>query len=565
MAPPVASSSYRWNQENYSSLRRLIDIWFFVLKFLFYRWLDTKAWSYREGFTDQNRTQRRIKRAVWIRDTILELGPTFIKVGQLFSTRADLFPREYVEELSKLQDEVPAFPYAQAVKTIEAELGKPIHELFVYFEPIPIAAASLGQVHRAELPSGEKVVIKVQRPGLLKLFEIDLKILRDVAGYLQNHPSYGKGREWLPIYDECCKILYQEIDYLNEGRNADTFRRNFRDNPDIHVPKVFWRYSSPRVLTLEYAPGIKISNYEALEAAGLDRKALARIGASSYLQQLLEDGFFHADPHPGNLAVRHDGVVIFYDFGMMGQIKPDTKNKLMDTFLGVAQRDVDKVIDSLTELGAIKPNADRVPIRRSVSFMLNNFTERPFEDVSNVSFAHLADDIYEMAYDQPFRFPATFTFVLRALSTLEGLGKGLDPSFNFMEVAQPFAIQMANETTNHISSPRALLSQLGQQAQQVSNLAVNLPRRIEQTLDRLDNGDLKVRVKATESDRLLRRLNAAVVGLVYAVLAGAALISTVVLYASHYRIESALGLVLTGVFALALGRILLKLQRADSL
>lgn len=557
MAPPAAKASYRWSRDNYSSLGRVIDIWSFVLAFLFYRWLDKQSWSYSKGMSEQNQVARRQQRAVWIRETLLELGPTFIKVGQLFSTRADLFPREYVEELSKLQDAVPAFGYPKVLKIIESEFGKPLNDIFSYFEPMPIAAASLGQVHRADLFSGEKVVVKVQRPGLVKLFEIDLKILRDVATYLQNHPDYGKSRDWLPIYDECCRILYLEIDYLNEGRNADTFRRNFRNNPQIHVPKVYWRYSSPKILTLEYSPGIKISNYKALEDAGLDRKAVARIGASSYLQQLLEDGFFHADPHPGNLAVREDGVVIFYDFGMMGEIKPETKSKLMETFLGLAQKDADKVIDSLTELGAIKPNADRIPIRRSVTFLLNNFTEHPFEDNSNISFAHLTDDIYEMAYDQPFRFPATFTFVLRALSTLEGLGKGLDPSFNFIEIAQPFATQMINESANTFASPSGLLNQLGQQAAQ----AANLPRRVEQALDRLDNGDLRVRVKSAETDRLVRRLNMTVLGLIYAVLAGAALISTVVLYSSTYLIESAVGLLLTGVLTLALGRVLLKLQR----
>jgi len=557
VAPPAAKASYRWSRDNYSSFGRVIDIWSFVLAFLFYRWLDKQAWSYSKGMSEQNQVARRQQRAIWIRETMLELGPTFIKVGQLFSTRADLFPREYVEELSKLQDAVPAFGYPKVVKIIESEFGKPLNDIFSYFEPMPIAAASLGQVHRADLFTGEKVVVKVQRPGLVKLFEIDLKILRDVATYLQNHPDYGKSRDWLPIYDECCRILYLEIDYLNEGRNADTFRRNFRNNPQIHVPKVYWRYSSPKILTLEYSPGIKISNYQALEEAGLDRKAVARIGASSYLQQLLEDGFFHADPHPGNLAVREDGVVIFYDFGMMGEIKPETKSKLMETFLGLAQKDADKVIDSLTELGAIKPNADRTPIRRSVAFLLNNFTERPFEDNSNISFAHLTEDIYEMAYDQPFRFPATFTFVLRALSTLEGLGKGLDPSFNFMEIAQPFATQMINESANTFASPSGLLNQLGQQAAQ----AANLPRRVEQALDRLDNGDLRVRVKSPETDRLVRRLNMTVLGLIYAVLAGAALISTVVLYSSTHLIESAVGLLLTGVLTLALSRVLLKLQR----
>ncbi|AGY57712.1 ubiquinone biosynthesis protein UbiB [Gloeobacter kilaueensis JS1] len=562
-APPaVPARAYRWNRANYSRTRRVIDIWGFFLLILFYRWWDSKKWTYRGDDSEEHRSRRQRKRAIWTRETMLELGPTFIKVGQLFSTRADLFPKEYIEELSRLQDEVPAFAYEQVVQTIESEFGRRLPEIFQFFDPTPMAAASLGQVHRAQLHTGEEVVVKVQRPGLEQLFNVDLGILRGIAQYLQNHPRYGRGgREWVPIYDECARILMQEIDYLNEGRNADTFRRNFQGDPEICVPRVYWRYASPKVLTLEYLPGIKISNYEALEAAGLDRKLLARIGARSYLQQLLNDGFFHADPHPGNIAVRHDGALIFYDFGMMGRIQPGTKERLMDTFLGVAQSDADKVIDSLIELGAIKKNADRVPIRRSIAFLIENFFNKPYGDQS-FDFGSLSEDIYEMAYEQPFRFPATFTFVLRAVSTLEGLGKGLDPNFNFMDVAQPFADQLM--TTNGEFGMRELLNQLGQQVGQVGAMTVNLPRRIEQTLERADRGELRVRVKSIESERLLRRLNAAAIGGIYSVLLGAMLICSVILYTSEHILEAIAAFGLCGLLSFALGRVLLRLQRVDA-
>jgi predicted unusual protein kinase regulating ubiquinone biosynthesis (AarF/ABC1/UbiB family) len=308
-----AEPTYRWSQENYSQLARTVDIWRTVLLFLWYNWLDGKNWSYPEGKTEEVLKKRKRKRAIWLRESLLQLGPTFIKVGQLFSTRADLFPAEYVEELSKLQDRVPAFGYEKVGKIIEADLGKPIATMFRHFDPVPIAAASLGQVHKAQLHSGEEIVVKVQRPGLMKLFAIDLTILQQIATYYQNHPRYGKGRDWLGIYGECKRILYQEADYLNEGRNADLFRRNFRHDPRIAVPRIYWRFTSKRVLSLEYMPGIKVSNYEALEAAGIDRKSLAVVGAESYLQQLLNHGFFHADPHPGNLAVTSSGGLIFYD------------------------------------------------------------------------------------------------------------------------------------------------------------------------------------------------------------------------------------------------------------
>lgn len=551
--------SYRWNRENYSQKRRYIDIWSFVLRLLLNQWLYTKEWSYRGGMTDAKRAEWRRKEAVWIRETLLELGPTFIKVGQLFSTRADIFPTEYVEELSKLQDKVPAFSYEQSQSIIEQDFGKPIHQLYRSFDPIPLAAASLGQVHRAQLHSGEEVVVKVQRPGLQKLFRIDLEILKGIARYFQRHPKWGKGRDWMGIYAECCKILYEEIEYLNEGRNADTFRRNFRNESWVRVPRVFWRYASPRVLTLEYMPGIKISHYEALEAAGLDRKELAKLGAKAYLQQILDSGFFHADPHPGNLAVSAEGSLIFYDFGMMGQIQAVTREKLMGVFFGVAQKDGDRVVNALVELGALAPADDMGPVRRSVQFMLDNFMDKPFE---NQSVSAISDDLYEIAYGQPFRFPATFTFVMRAFSTLEGVGKGLDPDFNFMEVAKPFAMQLMTDG-NPTSDVNGILGEISRQAVQVGNSALGLPRRIEDTLDKLERGDVRVRVRSIETDRILRRLSGVNMGTNYTLLVCAFTLSaTILLVYGWVWVAAAVAVAACGA-AFALIRLMIRLDRSE--
>ena len=496
----ASGKSYRWNRRNYSRNRRRVDIWLFVFSFLFKNWRNNRKWTYQGGFTPEKQAIRRRKQAIWIRENFLELGPTFIKLGQLFSTRADLFPIEYVEELSKLQDRVPAFSYEQIEEIIESEFSKPITKLFASFDPIPLAAASLGQVHRARLHSGEDVVVKVQRPGLKQLFTIDLAILRQIARYFQNHPKWGKNRDWMGIYDECCRILWEETDYLREGRNADTFRRNFRDEEWVCVPRVYWKYASPKVLTLEYMPGIKISHYEALEAAGLDRKILARLGAKAYLQQILNGGFFHADPHPGNIAVNTDGALIFYDFGMMGQIENNIREGLIDTLMGISQKNGEMVVKSLINLGALVPTGDMTSVRRSIQYMLDNFMDKPFEEQSIDA---ISEDLYEIAYGQPFRFPATFTFVMRAFSTLEGVGKGLDPEFNFMEVAQPYAMQLM---TNNGPNGSTIFDELGRQAAQVGTTALGLPRRIEDTIDKLDRGDLRVRVRSIESERTITQL-----------------------------------------------------------
>ncbi|OKH41055.1 hypothetical protein NIES2119_01270 [[Phormidium ambiguum] IAM M-71] len=559
MGKPYKDKAYRWNRENYSRQRRFLDIWGFVLTLMFELWLDSKPWSYPGGMTEDKKAVRRKKQAVWIRDTFLDLGPTFIKVGQLFSTRADLFPSEYVEELSKLQDKVPAFSYEQVEAIIEQDLGKKVPELYRSFDPIPLAAASLGQVHKAQLHSGEEVVVKVQRPGLVKLFTIDLEILKGITRYFQNHPNWGRGRDWLGIYEECCRILWLEIDYLNEGRNADTFRRNFRNADWVKVPRVYWRYTSPRVVTLEYLPGIKISHYEAIETAGLDRKTLAQLGAKAYLEQLLSYGFFHADPHPGNIAVSPEGALIFYDFGMMGKIETNVREQLMETLFGIAGKDGDRVMNSLVKLGALSPTDDMGPVRRSIQYMLDNFMDKPFETQSVNA---IADDLYEIAYDQPFRFPATFTFVMRAFSTLEGVGKGLDPEFNFMEVAQPFTMQLMSEG-NGFDPANSLLGELGRQAAQVSSTALGLPRRIEDTLEKLERGDIRVRVRSTETDRILRRINGTQMGTTYGLIISAFTLSATILFV-HDKVGLAIvAALIAAIVSIALIRLLRRLDRYE--
>ncbi|MEM6613109.1 MAG: AarF/ABC1/UbiB kinase family protein [Cyanobacteria bacterium P01_C01_bin.72] len=555
---PISGKSYRWNRPKYSRNRRRLDIWVFAFSFLFRNWRNGRKWTYMGGFTPEKQTARRRAQAIWIRENFLNLGPTFIKLGQLFSTRADLFPLEYVEELSKLQDRVPAFDYEQVKETIETDFAKPVDRLFASFDPIPLAAASLGQVHRAKLFNGEDIVVKVQRPGLKQLFTIDLAILRQIARYFQNHPKWGQNRDWMGIYDECCRILWEETDYLLEGRNADTFRRNFRGEDWVCVPRVYWKYASPRVLALEYMPGIKISHYEAIEAAGLDRKVLARLGAKAYLQQILGGGFFHADPHPGNIAVNSDGALIFYDFGMMGQIESNIREGLMDTLVGVAQKNSDKVVNSLINLGALVPTGDMSSVRRSIQFMLDNFMDKPFEEQSVDA---ISEDLYEIAYGQPFRFPATFTFVMRAFSTLEGVGKGLDPEFNFMEVAQPYAMQLM--TNSNSSNGSTIFDELGRQAAQVGTAALGLPGRIDDTIDKLERGDLRVRVRSLESERVMRRLSAIQLCTNYTILLGALLICATLLLISEFQILAAIVAVLALAPGWSLFRILKRLDRID--
>ncbi|PZD74493.1 putative protein kinase UbiB [Acaryochloris thomasi RCC1774] len=516
----ISYDSYRWSRNNYTQLGRLIEIGQVGLVFLLYLWIDQQSWSYRSDPSSlEVKAPRYRKRAIWIRENLLHLGPTFIKIGQFFSTRADLFPPEYIEELSKLQDQVPAFDYNQAATIIEEELGHPVEKIYTSFNPIPIASASLGQVHYAQIESGAEVAVKVQRPGLQRLFTIDLGILRSFAKFVQYRTPWGQqGSDWIGIYEECYTSLFGELDYLNEGRNANLFRRNFQGISNVVVPRVHWRYTTPRVMTMEYVPGIKVNNFDALAAAGVDRVAVADIGAKSYLRQVLHHGFFHADPHPGNLAIDAEGRMIFYDFGMMGRIPPMTKDKLMLNFRGILNKDASLVVESMVALGALAPDSDLGPVRRSVQFMLDSYFDQALEKKEEVSVASINDDLYQLTYNQPFRFPAEFTFVLRSLSALEALGKSLNPEFNFMDVAQPFAEEIMAEDGPGTSN--IFLEQITQQAAEFTNNSLNLPQHLETTLNRLEQGDLKMRVNSVEANRELRQLSTLSMGVIYAFLFG---------------------------------------------
>ena len=293
---PYKNPGGRWSKfKSYSTFQRTWEIWSFAFVFFTKLWLVNQKWTYRGGMTEPKVSVRKGELAAWLREGLVRLGPTFIKIGQQFSTRVDVLAPEFIKELEKLQDNVPAFPSETAIAIIENSLGKKVSDVFEEFDPTPIAAASLGQVHVAKL-NGERVVVKVQRPGLKELFDIDLKNVRVLAEWLQkvDPKSDGAARDWVAIYDECSRILYQEIDYTLEGQNADRFRKNFESTPWVKVPRVLWEYTASEVLTMEYVPGIKINRIAELDKAGVDRELLARRTVESYLQQLLTFGFFHA-------------------------------------------------------------------------------------------------------------------------------------------------------------------------------------------------------------------------------------------------------------------------------
>ncbi|KAE8075507.1 hypothetical protein FH972_014217 [Carpinus fangiana] len=512
--PPVeelkvlpSDEGFSWANENYNSLQRSADVWSFVVSLRVRVLLDNAKWAYLGGFTEDKQKNRRRKTASWLRERVLQLGPTFIKLGQLSSTRTDLFPREFVDELAKLQDKVPAFSPEKARGFIESELGAPIDILFKEFEDQPIAAASLGQVHLAILHNGEKVAVKVQRPSLKKLFDIDLRNLKLIAEYFQTSETLGgPTRDWISIYEECATVLYQEIDYINEGKNADRFRRDFRNIKWVRVPLVYWDYTASKVLTMEYLPGIKINQLDMLDSCGYNRSQISSRAIEAYLIQILRTGFFHADPHPGNLAIdMDDAALIYYDFGMMGEIKSSTQERLLQLFYAVYERDTKKVVQSLVDLEVLQSTGDMSSVRRSLQFFLDNLLSQKPDQQQTL--AAIGEDLFTIALDQPLWFPSTVTFVLKAFSTLEGVGYILDPDFSFLKIAAPYAQELLDARQKQQNGTQ-VVEEIRKQADEARTNTLSMPyrvRRIEEFFEQLESGDLKLRVRVLESERAARK------------------------------------------------------------
>ena len=487
-------------------LLRPLRIWWLALALVLGLWWDAQSWTYLGGVSEERQRRRQRRLARWLTDEFLALGSAFIKLGQLLSARPDVLPAELVEQLATLQDQVPAFPFAVVQDLLEQELGGRCAEI-IDLEAEPLGSASLAQVHRASLRSGRQVVLKVQRPGLERTFRLDLQVLQQVAAAVQRHPRWGQGRDWIGIAQECRRVLLRELDFRLEAEHAARFRQQFLSDPGIRVPAVIWELSSRRVLCLDYLPGIKITDRAALLAAGIEPAAVAEKGAASYLQQLVRFGFFHADPHPGNLAVAADGALIYYDFGMMGQLSSRLQARLGSMVRAAAGRDAAGLVDELQQAGLIAPGIDPGPVRRLVRVMLEEALTPPFS--ANV-LERLSGDLYDLVYGQPFRLPPELIFVMRALTTFEGVGRSLDASFSLVAIARPYLLPLMTSSGSGSGGGdrfgNELFNEISRQAAEVGSRALGIPKRLDDSLARIEQGDLQVQIRAGETDRLLRRL-----------------------------------------------------------
>ncbi|MCY7345648.1 MAG: AarF/ABC1/UbiB kinase family protein, partial [Pyrinomonadaceae bacterium] len=405
-----------------------INLWFFHQTMLLLR-------RYFIG-SESNKQLNQEKQAVWLKGNLINLGPTFIKIGQSLGTRADLLPLPFVKALGELQDDVPSFPNCIAFARIEKELGRKIGEVYQEFDVEPIAAASLGQVYRAILFTGEEVAVKVQRPNLTAIIKGDIEILRKVTKFAERFPSLNENADWAGMLREFDETIHEEMDYSAEGKNAERFTENFKDWTNVHVPKIYWNATSAKVLTMEFIHGDKVTALEDLQARGVSPEKVNRLLIRTYLKQLLEDGFFHADPHPGNLLVMPDGRLAFFDFGMVGRITPQLQSKMIDAFFHVVAKDPQGIAQDLIDLNFMKPGSNADAVRPIVEKMFEFHLNLKLKEVN---FKELTYDLADVMYDYPFRLPSNFTYIMRALMTLEGIGIITDPEFNFFETAKPYA------------------------------------------------------------------------------------------------------------------------------
>ncbi len=462
----------------------------------------------RGNYEVQPNVEVLIQVLVVFRRTAVKLGVLMIKLGQFLSSRADLLPERALEVLSSLQDEVPPAPFSHVVSVIETELGKPIEQIFSVLERKATAAASLGQVHKAVLAaSGEEVAVKVQRPNIDQLVRMDLSTIRFVIWVINRFVDVNEFIDLMGFYREFRRTIFEEIDYITEAANAKRFQEMFKDNPTISIPSVYDDYTSRRVLVLEWVNGIKVNDYPALEAAGIDRLEVAKRTVQTYFYQFFEEGFFHADPHPGNIFVQkgppgEGPVIVFVDFGMVGSLTKNMKKALKDLFLGFLSRDSHGLVNALQRLGFIGQGANMAAIERGMALMMEQYYGITMGEARDLEFPEVARDIESLLYGQPFQIPAQFAFTGRAVGTLSGLATGLAPEFNLVDVALPYAQKFLGLTAEGAGQT---IQQILSQLLDTGRILLTLPGSLERVITKLETGQIEVRLAGNAQNGRSRR------------------------------------------------------------
>jgi predicted unusual protein kinase regulating ubiquinone biosynthesis (AarF/ABC1/UbiB family) len=495
--------------------------------------LSYKLHALRNVFSSPVVRKERLKRlhagnARLLRERMIEMRGVLIKIGQFLSSRVDILPEEYTDELSKLQDQVPPAPFSDIARRVTEELG-PLHEVFSSFEEEPIASASLGQVHKACLRDGDCIVVKVQYPGIEEVIAADIRTVSFIVRILRvlyRHINLDV------IFSEFSRIVQEELDYLQEGKNAETFARNFENNPRIQIPMVYWPFTTSKVLTLEYLEGIKITDFDAIDRAGIDRKEAARTLAEAYAQMFFVDGFFHGDPHPGNIFVRPGPEVILVDFGMVDRLTAPKKEGLRRAFTAVVDRDALGLVRALVDMGFMPLTKDIQPIVHFVEKMFQKYRDISASEFKAMDIEEIGRDITDALQLSPsIQIPNDFILFGRVVGMLNGLGSRLDPETNIIEITAPFALRFIRADQ---FSATALLSQAGIAARS----AVGLPKLLTDFLVTTSRGETRVEIGSRDIVGELRKISRIGRGFILAVLTAGAGMAAVAFRINHLESES---------------------------
>lgn len=435
-----------------------------------------------------------------IRLFLEELGPTFVKFGQIASTRPDLLPADIIEELIKLQDSVPPIPYHEAAAVLEAELGAPVDELFARFEQTPVAAASIGQVHLARLPDGRAVAVKIQRPNIQAQIETDLEILDNLSRIAEHRLEWAANYQLRERILELAQSLRAELDYTIEGRNAERMAKAFERDNSIHIPEIYWDYSSRRVLTMELINGFKITDHEMLSSLGITPKRIAERITNAMFHQIFEEGLFHADPHPGNLLVEHNGVIGLLDFGMVGRMTPSMKTNFGSLLIAMRRNSTNGIIRSIEALGVLPADIDMRKLRDDIDLLRDKYYDVP---LSQVSLGESVTDLFAVAYTHRIRIPSDFMLLGKTLLTLEGVVSSLDPDFSIISVAEPFGRRLFLDRIN----PRSFAENAFEHVGEYADLLADLPGTLRDASSLVRKGKLRHEISVPELETFLRKID----------------------------------------------------------
>lgn len=453
----------------------------------------------------------RLTAAERMRLVLEELGPTFVKLGQILSTRPDIVPTSFVQEFEKLQDRVPSFSFAEVTAQVERELKGQISELFAEIDREPLAAASIAQVHRARLLTGEEVVIKVRRPGVVELVEADIGALMSLAQLAERHVSGSEIYDPVGVVREFARTIRREMDFTREGHTIERFRDNFTQTKWMYFPRVYWPQSARGVLTLEYVDGIKVSDLDRLERGGLDRKLIAQRGADAFLEMVLKHGFFHGDTHPGNVMILPDNVICLLDYGIVGRLDEELRTFLSDILLAIVNRDMDQVISLLLFAGDIADNLDVRALKRDLSNFVDSYYEIPLKDIE---VGRMLMEFIEIITMYSIRIQPDLMLLAKSLVIVEGMGRSLDPAFNMVEHLRPF---MERAIRSRVS-PRRITRDIRGVAEAYFNLGRNLPRDLKEIINRVNRNKFKIDLEhrgldkfTADFDRSINRLSSSLI------------------------------------------------------